>query len=368
MNRTPAGLKILAIFILMVLTAPYLQTAAATPYTPKTLFLTVYADGNTVVRYAAAVDTNLPRVSISLFGQIITDMLVTNGQTVLLDYIVKDGVAAIDTLGYSEVNILYTTPDLVGKEGSVWTLRVEAPMTFSVKFPKEATIIGISSIPVSITSVDNQYILTMNMGRQNISYSTGVVGTKEQATINIENARITVDQSRSSGVSVKEAEEELLKAKQAYDQGQYVEAEQAASKAKRIAEQALIQPVEPAPQQFQNLLLISWAVTAVAVGVSAFLLIRRRRGSKTVYEKEVRVIDVTKILQRRPHLRLEDREAVQYMADGGGEVFESEIREKFKLPKTTVWRMVRRLQREGVAEVRKVGGQNLIRLKEEDTG
>jgi uncharacterized membrane protein len=87
-----------------------------------------------------------------------------------------------------------------------------------------------------------------------------------------------------------------------------------------------------------------------------------------MYEKEVRAIDVTKILQSRPHLRLEDREAVQYMADGGGEVFESEMREKFKLPKTTVWRMVRRLQREGIVEVRKVGGQNLIRLKEEDAG
>ncbi|HDN62694.1 MAG TPA: winged helix-turn-helix transcriptional regulator, partial [Candidatus Bathyarchaeota archaeon] len=62
------------------------------------------------------------------------------------------------------------------------------------------------------------------------------------------------------------------------------------------------------------------------------------------------------------HLRLEDREAIEFIASAGGEVFEAELREHFKLPKSTVWRMVKRLKREGLVEVEKVGGQNLIRL------
>lgn len=48
-----------------------------------------------------------------------------------------------------------------------------------------------------------------------------------------------------------------------------------------------------------------------------------------------------------------------------GVAYETEIIDKFNLPKTTVWRLVRRLERDGIVELRKTGGQNLIRIKEE---
>ena len=37
------------------------------------------------------------------------------------------------------------------------------------------------------------------------------------------------------------------------------------------------------------------------------------------------------------------------------------------MPKSTMWRLVRRLARDGLVEVKKTGGQNLIRIKEFDT-
>ncbi|MFQ6135045.1 MAG: hypothetical protein ACE5KU_04450, partial [Nitrososphaerales archaeon] len=346
MNRASVDLKILITFTLIALTASLLPASAAAPYTPETLFLTVYADGNTVVEYTLTVDVTLPRAAIPIFGQLYMDMIVTGGQDILLDYTVKDGVATIDTLGAEEVNILYTALDLVNKEGAIWTLNIETPVTFSVRFPKEATIIGISSIPSSITLADNQYILTLNSGQQSVSYSTGVVGTKEQASISIKNAEIAVDQAESEGISVQEAEEELNKAQQAYDQGRYIDAEQSASKAMRLVEQALSQTTEAPPQPPQETLWIPWAVAALAVAALVIMQIRRRSGPKTAYEKEIRTIDVAKIFQSKPQLRLEDREAIQYLADSGGEAFEAELREHFNLPKTTIWRMVRRLQRE----------------------
>ncbi|AFU57393.1 hypothetical protein Ngar_c04460 [Candidatus Nitrososphaera gargensis Ga9.2] len=75
---------------------------------------------------------------------------------------------------------------------------------------------------------------------------------------------------------------------------------------------------------------------------------------------------VGRILEEKPHLRPEDQQVLKFLAEKEGAAFESEIRSKFQLPKTTIWRLVKRLEREELVEIRKAGGQNLIKLKFED--
>ncbi|MDQ3853742.1 MAG: hypothetical protein M3299_13010 [Thermoproteota archaeon] len=75
---------------------------------------------------------------------------------------------------------------------------------------------------------------------------------------------------------------------------------------------------------------------------------------------------VGNILEERPHLRPEDQQVLKFLAEKEGAAFESEIRIKFQIPKTTIWRLVKRLEREELVEIRKAGGQNLIKLKFED--
>jgi hypothetical protein len=75
---------------------------------------------------------------------------------------------------------------------------------------------------------------------------------------------------------------------------------------------------------------------------------------------------VGNILVERPHLRPEDQEVLKFLAEKEGAAFESEIRTKFQIPKTTIWRLVKRLEREELVEIRKAGGQNLIKLRFED--
>lgn len=72
---------------------------------------------------------------------------------------------------------------------------------------------------------------------------------------------------------------------------------------------------------------------------------------------------VARIFEEKPHLRQEDRNVLQFLAENEGAAFESEVRTKFQLPKTTVWRLVKRLEREELVEIRKAGGQNLIKLR-----
>jgi uncharacterized membrane protein len=75
---------------------------------------------------------------------------------------------------------------------------------------------------------------------------------------------------------------------------------------------------------------------------------------------------VGRVLEERPHLRPEDQQVLRFLVEKEGAAFESEIRTKFQLPKTTIWRLVKRLEREELVEIRKAGGQNLIKLKFED--
>jgi uncharacterized membrane protein len=72
---------------------------------------------------------------------------------------------------------------------------------------------------------------------------------------------------------------------------------------------------------------------------------------------------VTRIIAEKPHLRPEDQSVLMYLAEKDGAAFESELRNKFLLPKTTIWRLVKRLEREDLIEIRKAGGQNLIKLR-----
>lgn len=72
---------------------------------------------------------------------------------------------------------------------------------------------------------------------------------------------------------------------------------------------------------------------------------------------------VERIVLEHPDLREEDQKVLYFLADKDGAAFEGEIRTKFLLPKTSLWRLVKRLERLELIEVTKMAGQNLLRLR-----
>jgi uncharacterized membrane protein len=68
-------------------------------------------------------------------------------------------------------------------------------------------------------------------------------------------------------------------------------------------------------------------------------------------------------ITQKKNLKPEEKEILLYICDNEGAAFEGEIRNKFILPKTSLWRLIKRLEREDMIEVTKIGGQNLIKLK-----
>jgi uncharacterized membrane protein len=60
---------------------------------------------------------------------------------------------------------------------------------------------------------------------------------------------------------------------------------------------------------------------------------------------------------------LEEKQAIKFLADNNGEAFEAELYDYVKLPRTTTWRMVKRLERMGIIKTNKFRRQNRIRIK-----
>jgi len=411
--------------ILALLVAFSVPVHAQQPAIPQNLTLTVYADGVVYVEYEIAVDPTYPAVNVSLFGHVFEDLLVVDENGDPLGYSIVGGTLTVDTLGASFAKISYTTPDLTNKFGRYWSLNLSVPIATTIILPPEASILSLNVVPESIDSGDGYVLLLMPAGPIEVTYSIGIVGTKEYALVVISEAEKVIEEVKGRGIMVTEAEDLLSKAKEAFDGGNYAQAEELAGEAKSLAIQinetatqasamigeaekaveeaesegrtlgleeakgllgqakeefgsgnyqlaldlagqakAKADEAETAPVSGPTIPYLEIAVGAIGIAIMGFVLYRlSRRPSK--YKKEVHEVDLDRIFEERPGLRLEDREALQFLAEAGGEAFESEIRDRFKLPRTTVWRMIKRLEREEIVEIRKVGGQNLIRIRPE---
>ncbi len=387
-------------------------------YTPSELSFTVYADGYAAVDYSAYVDPTRPRVNVTLFGSLYIDILVEDQDGLLLDYSPSEGGLSIDTLGSISVLVSYFTQDLTSKSGQIWAFAVNSPVDASIILPKGSTIVSLSSVPLSMSNLGENLLLTMPGGEVAVSYTIGVTGTRERAMAVINNAEETIDGIKAEGILVDEAEDLLQQAKEALASELYAEAEQLAKDSKDSAldaqgladsavseiEQAedaittaedmgktvgldeakdLLQQAEAAYEtgdyaQAEELaknarssaagatkkggLPVIWigaAAIGVALAAGAFFLTRRSGGK--VVEAQVK-FDLDRLFEEHPHMRIDDKEVLRFIAESGGEVFAAELRERFKVPRTSLWRMIRRLEREEVVDVSSVGGQSLVKI------
>jgi uncharacterized membrane protein len=185
-----------------------------------------------------------------------------------------------------------------------------------------------------------------------------------------------IKQRSDQGLDVSSAEQVLGLAKQEYTNGNYDKAFSLAQQTREIAMEVTKSDISTSGvegteiavagslDQMYVLAAIIGTSAAGAAGGAIYMRSRRSQGV-AVSTEESRKIDLNKILAQRPYLREDDKEAVKYIIEKGGSAFESEIRERFALPKATAWRLVKRLEREGLVEIKKTSGHNLIRIREQ---
>ena len=272
---------------------------------PRDIDIIIYPDGSTHVSMEIDVDPFLNDYELDLFGSTIDNLVVLGDNEFLLITDVIDNSVLIQTFGSSLITIEYDIHDLVSKQGRLWTFSLDSPSDFTLLLPKNSAIVGMINLPVNMEILDDQNQLTLSSGKTEIDYFFS--NTISDSIVN--------------------------------------------------------------PKTESNYLtygIIGGIILVVLIGITIILRIKQKnvkpiQNTQTIQKNSI--LDIETIFKLKPDLREDDKEFVKFIFNNGGEALESELRKKFLQPRTTMWRAVKRLEREGVVEIGKKDLQNLVKIR-----
>jgi uncharacterized membrane protein len=263
--------------------------------TSEALTLTVYFDGFVQVNHELEINQTYPSVNVSLLGEAYEELLVVDEENLPLDYAMVNGEAVVHSLGASQIQLSYFTPDLTSKTGKFWTLSAEVSTNATVVLPEDASIISLNSVPELIESSNNQVSLVMPPGIIEITY---------------------------------------------------------------ISERGLYQQ----PQSYETWLLIT--IISISIAASAAFVVWFLKRKKPPPPNELKAeVDMERLLEKEKHLRSEEVQVIHFLAEKHGTAFEAELYEKLNLPRTTTWRLLKRLEKMEIIDICKSRRQNIISIR-----
>ncbi len=365
---------VVAVCFLLLTLSSFVQYAIGSP---KVLDFTIYADGTTHVFYQTDVDPQSPDFTLNVYGSV-ENLVVQDENGTLLSSKMNTNTVTVETLGASAIKVDYDTPDLISKNGKTWTFHVNSPTDYSILLPKNTVIVGMSASPLNMQIVDDQSLISLPSGTSDISYVFGVLGTSQTATLAIQKAQDFINTLNSTGVKTPMALAKLAEAKSDFDQGKYSDAESLANSAKNLALQeqqaAISKPSTDSSGNHtqttlnDNLSIYLLTGGIIAAAIAGIIIVKKARTHKIITSETPKndgyiPPEKEEIYKLKPELRQDDKEIIAFISEKGGQVYESELRKKFLMPRTTMWRAVKRLEREDVVEIEKVDQQNLIKLR-----
>jgi len=345
----------------------------------RSVDFTIYPDGTTHISQQSAADPTEPELKVTLFGKSIDNFVVQDEDGLLLSFEIDNKGATIQTFGASSVFIEYDSYDLVSKKGKIWTFAIDSPVDYTITMPDEATVVDIAN-PDGIDTIDEKR-LSLLKGKNQIEYFFSTSGPALSALNAINSAKALIAEATTKNLDVAIAQEKLDLAVFAYDNKKYTDAEDLALEAEALVQQK-IDDSNQKPQQDpvnwfkDNIAGIATSIVAIGGAVSAITILLKKTKSavkKTMApllskededsEPEPEV-DADELVTQE--MREDDKQLVSYLEKNGGQAFERDLRKKFLLPRTTMWRAVKRLERQGVIEIEKKDFQNLVRLKKKE--
>jgi len=421
MRKTWKIVTSITLFCLLLPTSVYGQD-----YSSDSLSLNIYSDGSVDVEYVVEPDTTQAQVNVSLIGEGYQDILVVDPDGIILDWAFTDDGIEVDSLGSTSLTISYTIDSITNKIGSQWSISINSEISVLYTLPAGAVLVGLNPAPAGISIIDNQAVITMPAGSSSISYLIGTTGTKEHALVLLNTARADVDEALGDGLVIDEAEGLLVQATQAYQNEQYTQSEQYSTLASesvketeakaaealtsinaaetiinaqrgQIASETIteaenkldlaetqyeagdysetLQSAEeayslvfdaPVVEQGGNMTLyIAGAVIVVIIGAGYWFMSQRGEPSLKKPETQQPTVDLDMVFRKNPHLRTDDKAVLRFLEETGG-AFITEVRERFDIPKSSAWRMVRRLEEDGIINSSKVGRETYLQLRGED--
>ena len=120
------------------------------------------------------------------------------------------------------------------------------------------------------------------------------------------------------------------------------------------------------PTQKPDLSMILFAAMVLLIAGSIIAAViwhlKRKKPSLALAEPKTEV-DTKKILGKHKDLRHEEIQVISFLVEKHGKALEAELYEKLDLPRTTTWRLLKRMQAMGIVDITKSRRQNTISIK-----
>jgi uncharacterized membrane protein len=127
-----------------------------------------------------------------------------------------------------------------------------------------------------------------------------------------------------------------------------------------IAEHSFAEQTQNSEITWQLIAIVS--VLSISTVASAALFLKRKKNAKSE-EPQDGVVDIDKLLKREKDLRQEEVQVIRFLAEKNGKAFEAELYEKLDLPRTTTWRLLKRLEKMEIVDIRKSRRQNIVSIR-----
>ena len=280
----------------------------------RTLDFSLFPDGSAHIFYELESDPLFPDTIVTLFGSSIENLVVEDENGFLLSaetYQNNPNIFEIETLGASTILINYDTYSLVSKNGKVWTFAINAPTEFSLLMPKNSLVVGMTTFPIDMNEEDSRTKMLLPPGSVELTYFLTIAESAQ------ENPIVQTEDSPQSSI----------------------------------------------------IIAIGGIIAAAIIGIifkfrkKSIKITPEQLSEKT--EETEEQFNLENVLADE-NVRDDDKEIIKFIHENGGQVFESDLRKKFLQPRTTMWRAVKRLERQGKIVISKKDQQNLIKLQKQE--
>ncbi len=343
--------------------------------------LQVYRDGLVRVTQTLTVNETVPAVNLPLLASSVDNFIVLDENQTVLDYEVDGTNLTVFTLGTTSVSLQYDTHSLTSKDAEVWTFLVDTPYNLTVQLPEESTVVYLSEPPTAIDTEGNKITLSLFPSQWEISYIFPLTPPAEFQISDLEVTPSEVEAGEEVTISVKVTNlggqtgsyTLQLLLNQTIEDTKIVALDGGAStttefkivkqtpgtysiEIDELVDTFTVKAASSNGDSSSNMFPIEYlaaALIAVAAIILAVYFVFRRRG-----------YSVEKIFKAHPRLNKEEKDVIQFLAENEGKAFESQIRERFPdIPRTSLWRLVKRLEKLEIIKVKKIGLENQVKLK-----
>ena len=295
--------------------------------------LTVFPDGWVDVLLEVNLSAECREISFMIDGE--PHHLIVIGDGLLANYTLEGNRLTIETQGLRHVSVSYQTPSLTTKIGPVWNLTFDLDVNLSeVRLIDECAVLGMSDIPERIVLAGGWLSIDFKGGSHWISYKL-----IQKASPRIPPPK-TVTESASETTRV-------VGRPSTHSPSRTTSENQVTEESRDTTPPSVESSTQVESRAHYEVGPILYLVPlGIAVLVIILLTFRGRKEKKVATE-------VTDELEYR---------ILEFLRERGGRAMQSEIIRSMDAPRATVWRRLRRMEREGKVKLTKEGRFTVVEL------